>query len=166
MRRGQKTLTPTLSLRKLRERVGERMQTGLLKSPLVKILLLCQCVRVSGSGAQTLTLTLALTLSLVRERASMSPRLSNSMRAIFTLQPVFRQSHPGEGRPRAEGKLHLLERIDSLLVVGEAPLFPSPTFSCGRGQGEGSDTSSTYSATRREGRGKRPRVQQAPANGR
>ena len=74
------------------------MQTGLLKSPLVKILLLRQCVRVCGSGAQTLTLTLSLTLSLVRERASMSPRLSNSMRAIFTLQPVFRQSRTkGEG---------------------------------------------------------------------
>src|ERR1700739_612 len=33
-----------------------------------------------------------LTLSLVRERASMSASLRNSMRAIFTLQTVFRQS--------------------------------------------------------------------------
>src|SRR5260370_41317370 len=33
-----------------------------------------------------------LTLSLVRERASMSASLRNSMRAIFTIQTVFRQS--------------------------------------------------------------------------
>src|SRR5260370_13777071 len=51
--------------------------------------------------------THTLTLSLVRERASMSASLRNSMRAIFALQTVFRHSHPGEGiKPRAGGELH------------------------------------------------------------
>ena len=40
---------------KLRERVGERVLAGQLKSPRIKILLLHQCVRVSGSGAETHT---------------------------------------------------------------------------------------------------------------
>jgi hypothetical protein len=44
---------------KLRERVGERVQAGLLKSPPIKILLLGQCVRVSGSGPETHTPTLS-----------------------------------------------------------------------------------------------------------
>jgi hypothetical protein len=48
-----------------RQSLGERVQAGLLKSLLIKILLLRQCVRVSGSGA-----THTLTLSLVRERVS------------------------------------------------------------------------------------------------
>src|SRR5260370_31767966 len=45
--------------------------------------------------------THTLTLSLVRERASMSSSLRNSMRAIFALQTVFRQSSVvGEGIQR------------------------------------------------------------------
>jgi hypothetical protein len=50
----------------LRERVGERVQGGLLKFPRIQILLRRQCVGGSGSGPETHTPT----LSLVRERAS------------------------------------------------------------------------------------------------
>src|SRR5260370_15357479 len=71
------------------ERVGERVQAGLPKAPRNQILLLHQCLRVSGSDRKP---TPPPSPRSVRERASISASLSNSMRAIFVLQPVFRHS--------------------------------------------------------------------------
>jgi hypothetical protein len=75
------------------ERVGERVQAGLPKSPRIQILLLRQCVRVSGSGAKALTLT----LSLVRERASKRSSLGNFTRQASCCNQFFRQA-PYKGR--------------------------------------------------------------------
>jgi len=69
----------------LRERVGERVQAGLLKSPRIKILLLSQCAVVSRSAAETRTLT----LSLVRERASISSSFGNFMRKASRCEWFF-----------------------------------------------------------------------------
>src|SRR5713101_2660401 len=74
----------------LRERVGERVQAGLLKSPRIKILLLRQCLGVSGSGPETHTPT----LSLVRERASRRSSLAISRLQFSRCKQFFDSLYP------------------------------------------------------------------------
>jgi hypothetical protein len=89
----------------LRERVGQRVQTDLLKSPRIMILLLRQCICVSGGGPQTHTPTLSPSTrlrlrsgqALVRERASGRSSLAISRLQFHAASSSSTVSIQGEG---------------------------------------------------------------------
>src|SRR5690348_1089739 len=64
--------------------VGERVQASLLKTLLMKILLLHQCVWASGSGPKTHTLTLSLVRGPGQGEGIQKDLASDSTPALFT----------------------------------------------------------------------------------